>query len=289
MARFDIKTQGNYITITDTANPDPNDRLIKRMPKIDVRVANKYEGSTVYDVSFRNTGVFWLIAIEWSDFSVEGVDFTSQEDFETFIDNNTSGFNNGGGNGEGVTFAERTSFTSDLTLDNYYRIKEDISTSVTYEVDYTGQEDRILEIYLLPNILAGGSFQLGTSFPQNVRDAVGVITDLGETAIALVWDGNSFPFASKSSSVPVVTPNPPVITSVVVENNARNILKINLDTIVDGTDDTDLSLSFTVGTPKTISISTPIESGTIILKSTSFLSFISNSISKSHTSSNNLN
>lgn len=232
-----------------------------------VIVKQSFEGSSDFNLFFSERAQPYATEVPYTHFVKQEngieVPFTDGEDLINWFAVNMggSGFNNGGGNGEtGVTFNEDLTLNDSLKLDDYYVVRGSVNTTTTYELDVTGAELRILESYIIVDVQVGGSFTMGNTFPQNVRDAVGTITDTGEHTIALNWNGKSFAFTSVSSSGPIVTPNPPVITSAVVENNARDVLEINLDAISNVTDNTDLSLSFTVGSTKTIT-STVIGSG----------------------------
>ena len=81
---FDITTNENYILIENLDNDVITDR-----PSSQIVFAKKFSNSTDYSVYWNGKVIDSLCFILWSDFTLNGVVFANQQEFEDWIRANT--------------------------------------------------------------------------------------------------------------------------------------------------------------------------------------------------------
>lgn len=82
---IDISIKGNYLYFTNLLNNIVTDR-----PICDITIVKKYSSSTLYSVYYKGNSIDSLCNIDFSNFSLEGVPFTNQQDFEDWKNLNTA-------------------------------------------------------------------------------------------------------------------------------------------------------------------------------------------------------
>jgi len=107
---FDISLKDNYIYIYKDTNPVPFDRPLK-----DVSIVSAQKGAGLYDVRLNDHLLNDFLNIPFSDFSLDGVPFATQQAFEDWKNENTN--DKSGGSGSGPTPPQGTIQSIKAVLD----------------------------------------------------------------------------------------------------------------------------------------------------------------------------